>query len=281
MVAVSNLPFLKSTDILLAAYPRSGTSWIMNLLYALDILVVEGYEHDLSAITSIADIPNGRFGALPELEQVNREGRNEELSIRVVKTHATPDQIRSSFCTLSRRLSILFNTGRFLFPDQRPLRAIYLCRDGRDAALSYYYYCKEFLNFKGSFDDFLKSPERPAAQWAKHVRGWTTKAGDYVRLLVRYEDMHTDLPLHVCRMLKFLHQAKSEGAITKSIADCQFNRLRQNEKTSRGLTQDEDMRFYFRHGKIGEWKEVFSQAHIEIFKSQAYDVLLEVGYEPF
>jgi hypothetical protein len=226
----------------------------MNLLYSLDILALEGYRHDLSVIKSAEDIPESQHGLLPALTSLKVRKSNQEVSFRVIKTHNLPEQQR--FC-----------------------KTIYLYRDGRDAVWSYYHYQRRFNAFGGTFGEFLKSPERPAGAWAKHVRQWLS-AGDRIPFLqLKYEDLLSNPAVEIRRLLGFLSVQRSDAEISSAVRNCDFAALRTKERSKIGAKKDENL-YFFRRGQSGEWRKAYTAEHITAFRTDAYEVLNLLGYEP-
>jgi hypothetical protein len=255
MVAHSNLPYIRDSDVILASYPRSGNTWIMNLLYSLQILAVEGYQHDLSSIECAGDIPDSPYGHLPGLTGLKNRKKEDTPPFRVIKTHSLPN------------------------PSYK--KAIYLYRDGRDAVFSYYHYFRRFHRFSASFLEFLAGADRPALAWAQHIQSWLMEEEKIPTHFVRYEDLLVRPQSELKKILDFLGQDRSAPEIEGAVRDCDFSLLKKSEQDKVGLFKhDEDLHF-FRRGQTGEWKQVYSEEHIRIFKQEAGEALEVLDYEPF
>ncbi|KJR40756.1 Sulfotransferase [Candidatus Magnetoovum chiemensis] len=251
MVSWNNYSHIRPNDIILASYPRSGNTWVMNLLLCLDILVLEGYQHDLSAIKSAKDVPSSSKGLLPALEQLKAKG-DADNNVRVIKTHSLPLDIFK--------------------------KAIYIYRDGRDSVLSYYHYSRRFEDFTGSFLDFLRGSKEPVRAWAEHVRQWLDAGRHMTAHYVRYEDLLYDTTGQTRKLAHFAGiQKHNDCEIEKAVSACSFDRLKRSETEKIGKLKDNDL-YFFRKGCSGQWKEAYDSEHIELFNSQAGNILDELSY---
>lgn len=243
---------LRENDIMLATYPRSGNTWVINLLMYLGILVLAGRYHSLDIERAI-DIPDEPSEYIPALQELKSIRGDRILPYRVIKTH---DRYKPNFYH----------------------KAINMIRDGRDVMVSYYYYSKRFNNFEGSFLDFLNLSPSPASEWAEHVESWLS-AQEADVLYLRYENLKKNPFREIQAMLNFLNEARSDSDIQDAISICSFQNLSKHERTvESSLIQDPNLRF-FRKGSVADWKNVFRPEHISKFKQGANPMLLKLGYE--
>ncbi len=241
---------LRESDIMLASFPRSGNTWVMNLLLHLGILVLEGYFHDLR-IDKAVDIPDEPSEYIPALKELKYILQEREVRHRVIKTHE------------------MYQPG---FP-----RSIYMIRDGRDVMVSYYFFRKRFHSFKGNFLDFLVMSPSPASEWADHVESWLS-AKDADILFLRYENLLTNPLEAVTAALDFLGERRSVLEIQKAVYNCSFQKLSSHELAVRPAAKSDPNLRFFRKGIMGEWKYVFGPEHIGKFKQEANWMLLKLGY---
>lgn len=255
MVSSANLSFIRENDVMLASYPRSGNTWAMNMLLFSDILVLEGYRHDLSSIERIGDIPESQYGLLPGLTYSKTRNLSKKFAYRVIKTHSLPLQ---SF-----------------------KKAIYIYRDGRDAVLSYYHYFRRFHQFSGTFLEFLNSAEMPARSWAGHINAWMSAKEWFPVHYVRYEDLCSSTHSELKKMLHFLGEDRTNSDIFQAIQNADFSKLKASEQAKNGVFESDQDLHFFRRGKPGLWRKEYKDEHIEIFRNEAKDALHMLGYEAF
>ena len=250
MLSTENSLFLRENDVLLASFPRSGNTWIMNLLMYLGILVLEQYVHGLH-IDRPVDMPDEPSEYIPALKKLKSVVGNERARYRVVKSH---EQYQHNF-----------------------RKSIYVIRDGRDVMVSYYYYSKRFNHFESSFLDFLNRSPSPAREWAAHVQSWISHPKSAI-FLTRYENLLRDPFKEVQGILSFLGETRSFSDISTAISHCSFEKLAGHESAAKpNPTPDPNLNF-FRRGTAGDWKVFFSSEHILKFKEEANWMLLKLGY---
>lgn len=161
-------------------------------------------------------------------------------------------------------------------------RVIYIYRDGRDVAVSYYDLSRTAFGYTGSFNEFLLQILRGGKEvgfgsWQDHVTGWLNAAQNGNVLCVKYEDLcdnTTDILEKIgCFMGKNFDVQLIASAINKST----FN------------VQKEHVKLYSEHykkgfrggvkGGPGKWREVFSEELNELFWFHAGDLMTLLGYQ--
>lgn len=247
-----NLDLVRNDDIMLASYPRSGNTWVINLLMYLGILVLAGRYHSLS-IERAVDIPDEPSEYIPALRQLKSILGDKVVSYRVIKTH-------------DRYRPMIYR------------KAINIIRDGRDVMVSYYYYFKRFNNFEGTFLDFLNTSPSPSKEWAEHVDSWLS-AKECDILYLRYENLRENTFREVQTILEFLNETRSPSEIQDTIKKSSFYLLSRNEIEKKPPPKPDKNSSFFRKGNIGDWKNIFGPEHISIFKREANWMLLKLGYE--
>lgn len=93
-------------------------------------------------------------------------------------------------------------------------------------------------------------------------------------LEVRYESLLTQPETEVRRILGFLGADASEQATRKCVDATGFERL-----SRRKSGQEDSSSVRFRKGVAGDWKNVFTERDKRIFREQAGDLLVKLGYE--
>ena len=69
-------------------------------------------------------------------------------------------------------------------------RVIYLIRNPYNVMNSYYSFAKNYMDFKGSFEEFVKNPHYGIDAWCYHVNSWLTPSNKFIQMhLIRYEDL--------------------------------------------------------------------------------------------
>src|SRR5262249_53032518 len=128
-------------DLFIVTYPRSGTTWMQMILYQLATDGELDFDH-IYQVCPYFEVSRGRsdgFAGAPEP--------------RTFKSHLAYRDI------------------------PKGCKYIYVARDGRDVAVSYFHFSRTHLGFRGTFDEFfdlfLQGKVEPAS-WFEHVKGWWT-----------------------------------------------------------------------------------------------------------
>jgi len=160
-------------------------------------------------------------------------------------------------------------------------RFIYIYRDGRDVAVSYYQYETRVGNFRGSFEQFIRTKmNRHFGSWHAHV----LKAMEFSRanpqrvLLLQYGRMLENTFESVKEMVIFCGIIANEARLKKAVKLCSFERLKKVE--SEYGSEDEyspNMKF-FHEGRSGQWKIYFSNAQLKSSYDREGDALRELNY---
>lgn len=250
VTAYSRYRGLRPADVVLASFPKSGSSWLRFVL--ADALTGGEIEFDLIARLSP---PLGRQrGAAAILPGGGR----------LVKSHELP---------------------RFLPPSNRHPKVLHLVRDGRDVALSHYHQLlrqgRVTTDFDTFYPDFLAGRAGSYGSWRAFSRAWLTywHRGGAVEL-VKYEDLLEDPTSALTRISEALGlgltQPDIERAVTRNAAD----RMRAKEATStklRAKSLRADVPFV-RAARAGTWRVRLTSAQIADFERLAGAELVDLGY---
>lgn len=91
---------------------------------------------------------------------------------------------------------------------------------------------------------------------------------------VKYEDLLVSPKPEVERILRFLGAESSDETVNHCIDSASF------EKWTKGRERgQEDSASFLRKGVAGDWQNVFTEKDKRIFKEEAGDLLIELGYE--
>ncbi len=164
---------------------------------------------------------------------------------------------------------------------------VYIVRDGRDVAVSYYYHCirndqigpdtpfRSFVEMfnEGEVDDF--------GVWGEHVMGWIENAGSI--LLVRYEDLQEDAESELRRVLEFAGIEVQKKRLTSAVEASSFENMKKTEVKERELgrienTQDKKVKWFMRKGETKEWKSKFDKKMVNLFNNVHENALDNLGY---
>ena len=191
---------VRQTDVFVSSYPRSGTTWTQWILY---LLTHEGQPD-----------PEHLTRASPWFERSLASG---ELTASDLERFASPRVFKS-------------HLPREWLPDGA--RYIYVERNVQDVLVSYYHFYRDYLGFRGSFDDFYRRFMDGRVQygsWFDHVAGWQEHENDPAVLIVRYEELLSDRQAAIRDMAEFLLWDVSTRSVERAVTESSFEAMKRRE----------------------------------------------------
>ena len=240
---------LRSQDIVLASYPKSGSTWLRMIL-----------------IECVA----GRTAEFDTLDVLSPPLGERSLS--------------AGFLPGSGRLIKSHEPFRRMVPGA-PRATIYLVRDGRDVAVSYYHHFQrngiQTSSFSAFLGQFLASGVDSYGSWQKHVEGWWARAQVDSRIItVQYEDLLKAPSETVRTCLREAGLPISDEAIAASVEANQFSRMKAKEEASITMRSSaKGSGSFVRSGTANNWPGLFSQKDEGEFGKRAGKALSLIGYE--
>jgi hypothetical protein len=239
--------------VLSVGMPRAGSGWHYNLI------------HDLMKTTGCADARDIReqYRLQNILTEVNcnisilSARRLAMVSVPalqgktfVIKAHSSP--------TLSSRL--LAASGL--------LRITYIYRDPRDAMLSAFDFGQRAIakgrpNAFSHLSDFNKSLDFTM----EYVRIWEKWMREKNVLVARYEDLLTDYDAESARLVEYLH------------LDGNNPQVREVRERYRPGANDGQQGLHFHKGRIGRFREVYTDEQKRVLSERLGSYLKKMGYE--
>ncbi|XP_075973909.1 sulfotransferase 1B1-like [Anticarsia gemmatalis] len=267
---------VRPDDIWVITFPRSGTTWIQELVWLvennLDFKTAKSkplYKRfPMFEIT--AQIPEiafelikanfmnlGNFQGLYEAAKVpSWKSLAEAPSPRFIKTHLP----------LSLLPPNLLNTAK----------VVYVARDPRDVAVSYYYLHKMVAKslMRANFNHFWEAFRRDLLPWTPIVahtnEAWTQRHHPNMHF-VYYEDMLKDLPKEINRMCGFLNREYTDAEVKMLAEHLSFESLRKNKNVNNTTSANSEGIQFVRKGEAGGWRTHFDEKQ----QLQAEDFLVE------
>ncbi|KAK9056417.1 hypothetical protein SSX86_023778 [Deinandra increscens subsp. villosa] len=233
------------TDIYLATLPKSGTTWLKALMFAL--VNKNRYKHNrLSTHPLLVSNPHD---CLPFIETEiyrNTPTYIDPHSPRLFATHIP-------YTSLPRSI---INSG---------CRVVYLCRNPKDVLVSMFHFANKLrekscdvMTFEETFELFSRGVMPTGPYW-DHVKEYHKVSVDHPDnvLFLTYEDMKKDTTNNVKRLAEFLgypftKKEEAEGAVQGIVELCSFQSLSEVNKHG-NLREDIRNHAFFREGKVGDW----------------------------
>ncbi|TMP24608.1 hypothetical protein CWB99_21590 [Pseudoalteromonas rubra] len=184
------------SDIIIATYPKSGTTWMQAILHQL---TTDGNLDNIEHIMRFSPYLE------EELDRVEKMGPG-----RIIKTHLTPE-----------KMTIMPNT-----------KYIYVQRDGLDSAIAYFEHHKLVSKYQGSFDDFFKkyiNGDVPYGSWFEHVLKWSELKDHDNCLFIDFEDLKKNPRQEIEKIANFLGLSLSENELARVLERSSFEYMKRHE----------------------------------------------------
>ncbi len=221
-------------DVFLVSYPKSGNTWVR---FLLGNYLTGGH----------CDFTNF-YLVIPDVHFVPKAS----------------DEVRPEPPPL------LFQAPRFVKSHMSYLpeyqQVIYIVRDGRDVAVSYYFHNIKYKKIDPSrtfaefLTDFNAGTVDRFSSWGCHVNSWLDQKQDQI-LVVKYEDLKQNPALQLERILQFAGVESDSERVRAAVELSSFERMQNLEREQHNSYQgfaisDPQMRF-MRSGTSGEAEAFF------------------------
>ncbi|KAM8863086.1 cytosolic sulfotransferase 3-like [Spinachia spinachia] len=249
-------------DILVATYPKAGTTWVS---YILDLLYFGQTERQTVPIfkrVPFLEIITPAFGSGKDAAD------NLPTSPRIIKTHLPVQFVPVSFweqnCTI-----------------------IYVARNAKDNMVSYFHFDR--MNMMqpepGDWSSYVRrfmEGKLVFGSWYDHVTGWWKKKRTYPKLhYAFYEDLVEDTGREIEKLCCFLGLSRSDEEKMRITHASHFENMKKDDMVNYSSVTVMDFKIspFMRKGKVGDWMNHFSEAHSlqfdEDYKRKMTDVTLQ------
>ena len=241
---------VRPEDTFLVSYPKSGNTWARFLVANL------AYPETPATFANINNL-------VPDPEALSKRRMSQVPSPRILKSH-------ESFHPRYRRI-------------------IYVVRDPRDVALSQFHFHRKRKVIADDYpiDKFVKrflgGETSPYGSWGEHVGSWVaTRYGQADFLLLRYEDMVSQIERELARVASFLKIDAQPERISQAVARSSADQMRQLEKAAAHVwstTKEtrQDIAFV-RTAKSGGWRSGLPAASVREIEAAWGPLMWRLGY---
>ncbi|KAF8646991.1 hypothetical protein HU200_065505 [Digitaria exilis] len=235
----------RPTDVLLASFPKSGTTWLKALAFAtlkrsdhhplaVDHPLRHRNPHDCVKFLEFEIGTGEEFEALP--------------SPRLLATHLPYTLLPESGC-----------------------RVVYICRDPKDALVSYWHFTKKAspavgvdarsFTIQDAFELFCQGRCLGGPQWQHALQYWeeSLKRPDRV-LFLRYEEMLLDPESHLKKLAEFMGcgfsgEEEESGVVSAIVELCSLGKMKDVEVNRNGSANRLGVKYeyFLRKGAVGDW----------------------------
>jgi hypothetical protein len=240
-------------DTFVVSYPRSGNTWTRFLIANLV------YPDQNVSFRNIERL-------IPDTSSISNRALKRTPRPRIIKTHQ--------------------------YFDHRYPKTIYIVRDPRDVALSYYDFQRKYSQIPDKYpmenyvDDFVcgRLISEDWGTWAENVASWISTRGHRKEfLLLRYEDMLKDTTTELARIAHFLGIDAEVSRLQRAIEASSADRMRELEKMEQGdwiatKNRRKDIPFV-RVAKAGGWRTSLPESCVRQIEMAWGEIMTTVGYE--
>ncbi|KAJ8284295.1 hypothetical protein COCON_G00031450 [Conger conger] len=254
------------TDILIATYPKAGTTWTQEIV---DLLLHNG---DTEACKRGPIVMRSPF-----LEIVNPPPIPSGLDLlhkmsppRMIKTHLPFPLVPEGFW-------------------ENKCKVIYVARNAKDNMVSYYHFDRMNLTqpepgtWESYIQKFMKG-ELAWGSWYDHVKGYWEEREKRNILYLFYEDMKENLQREVERIKQYLDLSVTDDVIARIVAHTSFEVMKENPMANYSFIPknvfDDSISAFMRKGEVGDWVNHFSESQLEIF-NEDYQQQMKMVKIPF
>jgi hypothetical protein len=227
-------------DIFVVAYPKCGTTWTEQVVHLILNQGEQGEKRITDAAPWLETLPNRPNGMHAFLQTLPRP--------RLFTSHL-PLALMPDFST---------NKGRY----------IYVARNPKDAAVSYYYHDRSKVGYEGSWAEHLELFRHGKVMYGsyfEHILPWWEASQTAPNILfLKYEDMKQDLAGVTKQIADFIDVPMAQSVLERVVSGSSFRAMATNEKTNFDwVPQREGVPTHFRKGVIGDWRNHFTpeQSH--------------------
>ncbi|XP_040009056.1 cytosolic sulfotransferase 3-like isoform X2 [Xiphias gladius] len=238
-------------DILIATYPKAGTTWVS---YILDLLYFgQTSPERQTSIPIYSRVPFLEI-SIPSLVPGTDLADKLPTSPRLIKTHFPVQFVPKSFW-------------------EQNCRIIYVARNAKDNVVSYFHFDHMAMiqPEPGDWSSYLQrfmEGKMVWGSWYDHVNGWWKKKQTYSKLhYMFYEDMIEDTGREIDKLCCFLGLSPSAEEKKQITVGVQFDNMKKNDMANYSTfpVMEFKMHSFMRKGKVGDWKNHFTVAQSEEF----------------
>ena len=240
-------------DTFVVSYPRSGNTWTRFLIANL---VHPDKEVSFANIEQL----------IPDTSSQSNRALKATPRPRIIKTHE--------------------------YFDHRYPKTIYIVRDPRDVALSYYDFQRKYMQIDDAYpleqyvDDFVsgKLISIGWGTWGENVASWIYTRGKRNNfLLMRYEDMMKNTERELARISEFLDIPLEQQRLKRAIESSSADRMRvleklQEDKWVATKNRRKDIPFV-RVAKSGGWRTALPASCVQQIENAWGGLMTPLGYE--
>ena len=243
---MSPIGIYQSQDIFVAGYPKSGNTWVQNLLASIIYGIDARFLPDSLVHSLVSDVHYKKY-YMRFLEQA------------FFKTHHLP---RKEY-----------------------KKVIYIIRDPRDVMASYFAMQKTLVPECNLKDMIIQGKHIFPCKWHVHVNAWMKNPYKAEILLLKYEDLKTDALKELMRICDFIGIQRPSDLLERAVKSNSIEnmKIRENEFGMIGPIGVERRKgnkdaIFFRKGQVGSYKNEIPFELIQHMESEFSEEMNHYGY---
>jgi len=281
VIDIKDIEF-EADDIVIASYPKSGTTWMAELVSAM----VFGGDTEL-----LSKIPQEERVPWLELENNYWWVKISNFCNRLFPRGKSMKQVSEMVASKNPRHVCFTHLPLELLPKsvlEGKCRLIYVARNPKDNAVSFFHFHRmsRFLGRQEnlSWNDFFAlhiTGSLYCGSWFEHVLGyWNFANGNDKVMFVKYEELKQGLDTEIRKIAKFLDIDLDDEQVKKVAQHCTFDSMKKNKMANRDFwLLDQTVSKFMRKGEIGDWKNYFTFAQSETFDALYKEKIAGSGLE--
>ncbi|CAK1545179.1 unnamed protein product [Leptosia nina] len=258
---------IRPSDVWVVTYARSGTTWTQELVWMV--------ANDLDYKTSKSIILPERFPFLehammlyPSMKEEILTEKNYDPKIRKLLELFSEPFAKPLASVPSPRFIKSHLPLSLLSPNILDAKVVYVARDPRDAAVSFYHMGSSLrtIGFRGDFKTYWSLFMRDLLYWTpffEHVKEAWEKRNHPNLLFLFYEELQKDLKSVVLRVSEFFGKTYTEEQVLALCDHLTFSNFKANPAVNSDLLKDiglvQPTHEFIRKGKTGGWRDYFDE----------------------
>ncbi|CAL5201391.1 unnamed protein product [Lathyrus oleraceus] len=252
----------KDSDVFVATVPKSGTTWLKALTFAImnrQHHFISSKNHPLLSFNPHDLVPFVESNLYDQHDKIPDFSNFHEP--RLFGTHIPFDLLSNSIKDSNCKI-------------------VYICRNPFDTFISSWNFINKVeppptppLNLEEAFEMYCNGSFGRGPFW-KHMLSYWNESKERPKnvLFLKYEDMKEDAKFYLKKLAEFLEcpftlEEENEGVIENIIKLCSFEKMKELEinkiGTFQGFGMKVDNKLYFRKGEIGDWTNYLSPSMVE------------------
>ncbi|KAJ8722516.1 hypothetical protein PYW07_003696 [Mythimna separata] len=289
---IYNMP-LRPTDVFVASYQRSGTTWTQELVWLIanDLNYEQAAEIPLTHRYPFLDVfmyfdEDTIEEYVDTITKTAAENFDREKFLGVLRVVAKPVISLLAAAPLTAKRFIKTHLPMSLLPPKLldTAKMVYVARDPRDVAVSCFHHARLFGmgGCHGDFKDFWNLFHRDLftlTPYFEHVKEAWEKRDDPNMLFLFYEDLSKDLPASIRQVADFLGKQLNEEQMNRLCDHLSIENFKNNKSVNYEDLRDSGVlangETFIRKGKAGGWRAYFDDEMTQQAERWIEDNLLD------